>query len=74
MHQDFLLALTGIGLIALACQALSWWPRLPAIMFLLAAGVIAGPATGWLDPDALLGDLQFPFVSLAVAVILFEAA
>lgn len=72
MHQELLLALTGIGLMALASQTLAWWLRLPAIVFLLAAGIIAGPVTGWLDPDALFGDLLFPFVSLAVAVILFE--
>ncbi len=35
---------------------------------------MAGPITGWLDPDELFGELLFPFVSLAVAVILFEGA
>jgi len=30
--------------------------------------------TGWLDPDALFGDLLMPMVSLAVAVILFEGS
>lgn len=72
MHEELLIALTAIGLMALVSQTLAWWLRLPAILFLLAAGVIAGPITGWLDPDALFGDLLFPFVSLAVAVILFE--
>ncbi|TVO69485.1 MAG: sodium:proton antiporter [Denitromonas halophila] len=48
--------------------------RLPAILFLLIAGIVAGPIGGWLDPDALLGDLLFPFVSLAVSVILFEGS
>lgn len=72
MHEELLVALTAIGLMALASQTLAWWLRLPAILFLLAAGIIAGPVSGWLDPDALFGDLLFPFVSLAVAVILFE--
>lgn len=72
MHQELLIAFTAIGLMALVSQTLAWWLRLPAILFLLAAGIIAGPVTGWLDPDALLGELLFPFVSLAVAVILFE--
>ncbi|KAA3652705.1 MAG: sodium:proton antiporter [Proteobacteria bacterium] len=48
--------------------------RLPAILFLLLAGIVAGPIGGWLNPDALLGDLLFPFVSLAVSVILFEGS
>ncbi len=72
MHEELLVALAAIGLMALVCQTLAWWLRLPAILFLLAAGIIAGPVTGWLDPEALFGDLLFPFVSLAVAVILFE--
>ena len=48
--------------------------RLPAILFLLLAGILAGPVTGWLNPDKLFGELLFPFVSLSVAVILFEGA
>ncbi len=29
---------------------------------------------GWLDPDQLFGDFLFPFVSLSVAIILFEGS
>lgn len=74
MHEQALIALAGIGLLAIACQWFAWWVKLPAILFLLLAGVVAGPVTGWLDPDALFGDLLFPMVSLAVAVILFEGS
>jgi CPA1 family monovalent cation:H+ antiporter len=66
--------LAGIGLLAIACQWLAWRVKLPAILFLLLAGIVAGPVTGWLDPNALFGELLFPFVSLAVAVILFEGS
>jgi NhaP-type Na+/H+ or K+/H+ antiporter len=44
----------------------------------LLFGILAGPvpeaAAGhkWLDPDALLGKLLYPVISLSVAVILFE--
>ncbi len=68
------LALAGIALVGILCQWLAWRVRVPAILFLLIAGVIAGPVSGWIDPDALFGDLLFPFVSLSVAVILFEGA
>ena len=61
----------GIGFL---CQWLAWRVRLPAILFLLLAGIVAGPVTGLLHPDQLLGDLLFPIVSLAVAVILFEGS
>lgn len=57
-----------------AAQWIAWRAKLPAILFLLAVGVLVGPVTGFVEPDALLGDLLFPFVSLAVAVILFEGA
>ena len=69
-----MMALAGIGLATLACQWFAWWVKLPAILFLLLVGLLAGPITGVLDPDALFGDLLFPVVSLSVAVILFEGA
>jgi NhaP-type Na+/H+ or K+/H+ antiporter len=72
MHENAMLTLAGIGLIAIACQWVAWRVKLPAILFLLMAGMIAGPATGWLNPDALFGELLTPIVSLSVAVILFE--
>ncbi|MFD2437850.1 cation:proton antiporter [Modicisalibacter luteus] len=68
------IALTGIGLLALICQWAAWRMRLPAILPLLVAGILSGPVTGLLKPDLLLGDLLFPLVSLAVAVILFEGS
>lgn len=68
------LALTGIGLLALICQWTAWRLRLPAILPLLIGGILAGPVAGLLDPDALLGELLFPLVSLAVAIILFEGS
>ena len=74
MHEPALFALAGILALGAACQWVAWRVKLPAILFLLASGVLVGPVLGWLRPDALLGDLLFPFVSLAVAVILFEGS
>ena len=74
MNEHTLTALAGIGVTAIVCQWLSWRTHLPAILYLLIAGIVAGPVTGWLDPDAVFGDLLFPFVSFAVAVILFEGS
>ncbi len=56
-------------------QWLAWRLRLPSICW--AAGIrfsLAGPVSGWLDPDAMFGDLLFPLVSLCVGLILFGAA
>ncbi|MGD2139765.1 MAG: sodium:proton antiporter [Burkholderiales bacterium] len=66
--------IAGIGALAILCQWLGWRLKLPAIVFLLIAGLLAGPFTGWLRPDELFGDLLFPIISLLVAVILFEGS
>jgi len=68
------LLLVIIGLSSLAAQWLAWLLRLPAILPLLIFGIILGPVTHVLQPDALFGDLLFPLVSLSVAIILFEGA
>ncbi len=57
MYNHIPLILTTILLAGIGAQWLAWWLRLPAILPLLAVGVLAGPMTGWLDPDRLFGDL-----------------
>jgi NhaP-type Na+/H+ or K+/H+ antiporter len=74
VYPDVLLILAAIGILSLASQWLAWRLRVPAILFLLAGGILLGPVLGWLNPDALFGELLFPFTSLAVAVILFEGS
>jgi len=74
VEEHTVLAIAGITVAAILCQWFAWWVKLPAILFLLLAGIVAGPVTGWLRPDALFGELLFPFVSLSVAVILFEGS
>ncbi|EME3971423.1 sodium:proton antiporter [Vibrio fluvialis] len=75
MHEEYIaLALAAVGVVGLGCQWLAWKLRLPAILFLLLAGIVAGPVTGLLNPQQLLGELLFPLISLAVAVILFEGS
>lgn len=73
-ENSILLAIGGIGGTALLCQWLAWRLRLPAILFLLLAGILAGPLLGLLDPQKLFGPLLFPLVSLSVAMILFEGS
>jgi NhaP-type Na+/H+ or K+/H+ antiporter len=74
MNEHIALSIAAIGILALACQWLAWWVKLPAILFLLLAGIVVGPVSGWINPDVLFGDLLFPIVSLSVAVILFEGS
>ena len=61
-------------IVGMLCQWLAWRVKLPAILFLLIAGLVAGPVSGWINPDALFGDLLMPMVSLSVAIILFEGS
>lgn len=74
MQLPDLLILAMIGLLGLLCQWVAWRIRLPAILFLLITGILLGPTFGLLNPDLLFGDLLFSFVSLSVAIILFEGS
>jgi len=72
VESDLLIGLGSIVVLGTAAQWIAWRLHLPSILLLLLVGFVAGPITGFIDPDALLGDLLFPIVSLAVGVILFE--
>lgn len=74
MDHSFVIVVAGLLAGGVLAQWLGWRLQVPSIVFLLAGGIVAGPATGVLDPDAVFGDLLLPSVSLAVAVILFEGA
>jgi NhaP-type Na+/H+ or K+/H+ antiporter len=62
----------AVGLIGMISQWLAWRFRIPAIILLLVAGLVFGPATGLLVPAKILGSLIRPMIAAAVAVILFE--
>lgn len=72
MVLEPLLMLAAIMVLGAVAQWLGWLLRLPSILLLLLFGFLAGPIAGIVRPDALLGDLLLPFVSLSVALILFE--
>jgi NhaP-type Na+/H+ or K+/H+ antiporter len=72
MAEQLLVGLASIIVLGILAQWLAWRLQLPSILLLLIFGFIAGPITGFLDPDRLLGDLLIPLVSVSVAIILFE--
>ena len=72
MSEFLLIGLVSIIALGVIAQWLAWRLHLPAILLLLVSGIIAGPVTGLLNPDALLGDILAPIVSISVAIILFE--
>jgi NhaP-type Na+/H+ or K+/H+ antiporter len=68
--------LTGFALIivlAVGSQVLASRLRIPALIVLLPAGFIAGTLTSDVNPERLLGPAFQPLVSLAVALILYDA-
>jgi len=71
MH-DAIVDLALLGILGIAAQWVAWRLRLPSILILLLTGLLVGPVLGLLDPDALFGELLMPFVSISVALILYE--
>ena len=68
--------LFGVGLIlvlAVGSQVLASQLRIPALIVLLPVGFTAGALTTDVSPQRLLGATFQPLVSLAVAVILYDA-
>lgn len=65
-------AITLVAVLGMAAQWIAWRLRIPAIVLLTAVGLALGPGLGWLQPSADFGELLEPFVSFAVAFILFE--
>ncbi|MEQ9619586.1 MAG: cation:proton antiporter [Deltaproteobacteria bacterium] len=72
MDEHLLIGFITIIVLGIGAQWIAWRIGLPAILLLLISGFIAGPATGFIDPNLIFGELLLPIVSVSVAVILFE--
>lgn len=70
--QEQALVIALIGALGVGAQWVAWRTGWPAIALMLAAGVVAGPVLGLIEPDHVFGDLMEPMISIAVAVILFD--
>ena len=71
-EHHFSVVIVAIVALGVGAQWLAWRTRLPAIVLLAGAGLLAGPVFGVLDPNAEFGNALQPLVSLCVAIILFE--
>ncbi|HUH01809.1 MAG TPA: hypothetical protein VML75_07420, partial [Kofleriaceae bacterium] len=54
-QQALVIAL--IGVLGIGAQWVAWRTGLPAIVLMLAAGFVAGPVLGVIDPHQAFGDL-----------------
>lgn len=74
MVSALLFEIALIGVLGVGSQWLAWRYRMPAIVIMSAAGLLAGPVFGIIDPEADFGPLYDPIISAAVAIILFEGS
>lgn len=72
MQESIIIGVAIIVFLGISAQWLAWRFKIPAILLLLIFGFLAGPVTGLIRPDELLGEFLFPYVSVSVAIILFE--
>jgi len=70
---EITIALGTIVVFGVGAQWLGRRSGIPSIVLLLLAGIIAGPVTGLVDPEALLGDTLDPAITLAVGLLLFDS-
>jgi NhaP-type Na+/H+ or K+/H+ antiporter len=66
----------ALGTIVVFGVGAQWFGRktgIPSIVLMLLAGIVAGPVTGLVDPEALLGPTLDPAVTLAVGLLLFDS-
>ena len=64
--------IAAVGALGVGAQWIAWRTGWPAIVLMLAAGFIAGPITGLIDPETVFGDMLDPMISVGVGLILFE--
>lgn len=72
MNEELLLGVGAIVVLGTSAQLVASRLRIPSILVLLLAGVVAGPLTGFVHPDEVFGEVLPTLVSLAVALILFD--
>lgn len=72
--DSLLVVLMVIIFLGIFSQWIAWRFRMPAIVIMSIVGLLVGPVFGWINPEASLGDIFGPLISLAVAIILFEGS
>nr|WP_150467173.1 sodium:proton antiporter [Francisella sp. SYW-9] len=81
--SNYIMLASGLILFsAIVSQFLSWKLKLPSILFLILSGIILGPVSAQFFPDnfklvdggVIFGEALSPFVSICVAIILFEGS
>ncbi|GAB4074024.1 sodium:proton antiporter [Barrientosiimonas marina] len=74
MQEAVLLSIVIIIVLGTFSQWLAWRIQWPSIVIMSVVGLLIGPVLQLINPEAALGELYNPLISLAVAVILFEGS
>lgn len=74
MENAALISIVAIVVLGIFSQWVAWRIKWPSIVIMSIAGLIIGPFLGLINPEEALGAFYDPLVSLAVAIILFEAS
>jgi NhaP-type Na+/H+ or K+/H+ antiporter len=70
--EDIISAISLIMVLGIASQWVAWRLKIPAIVLMFFVGLAIGPVTGVFQPTEIFEDFLKPFVSIAIAIILFE--
>lgn len=70
--ENILISLALVILLGISAEWFGWRFHFPSLILFLIFGFLAGPVTGLVNTDFMLGKLLMPFVSFSVAIILFE--
>ncbi len=72
-EAEIYVSLATIAVFGIGAQWIGRRLRVPSLLLLLPAGLLAGDVLGLVEPEELLGDLLFPLVTLLVALLLFQS-
>src|SRR5699024_3992355 len=74
MENASLISIVVIFVLGIFSQWKAWRIKWPSIVIMSVAGLVIGPIFGWVNPEQALNEFYSPIISLAVAIILFEAS
>ncbi len=73
MFEDVVALFSVLMVVAMLCQWLGWFLKLPALVLLSISGILLGPVFGVINPVTQFGSENLGmFISLGVGIILFE--
>ena len=72
MEHQLITTFVAIAVLGIGAQWLAWRLHIPSILILLCFGFLVGPVTGFLDPDALFGELLLQFAGVSASAGAFR--